>query len=122
MKKFSKIIELFKEKQQFKRANEEWEYLGMSRGGYYDMKTGRGGLKDTTVEKLMIGTNLEAVEIEAAWKSEFSRSEIVRKSWAKMANVATLFSVSIFLLTSPIVLTAKGISHFDIQNNVYYVK
>ena len=112
--KFAEVIELLRKRQGFTSHEQVAEYLDMSRGGYFNMLNGRGGLKDPTIGRIMEGTNLEAHEIEAAWKAQYARDKRVRNSYKKMA-ISLLF---LLLFSSPAL--ASAISVMSVI--VYYVK
>lgn len=103
---FDAILELLKKKKGF-RSNEELPgYFGMSRGGFYDVKSGRGGLKERTIRKIMDGTGLDAVTIQAAWEAEHAKDPKIRKSWKNFLSRAGLY-----LLLSPALLTEVITKH-----------
>jgi hypothetical protein len=80
--KFSELCDLCKRNKKLRNNKELAKYLGFaSEQGFYDMKNGRGGLKDAVVRRLMESCELEAHEVEAAWKAEHARDEAVRRSW-----------------------------------------
>ena len=78
---FDELIELLKSKQGLKNIDQIAEYLGMSRTGYLAVKSGKGGLKEKTLSKLMNGTDLDAVTITAAWMAKNANDPAVKKSW-----------------------------------------
>lgn len=88
---FNDILELAKKKLDISTNKELSAYMGFSQEqGFYDMKNGRGGLKDKTIRKLMDATGLDAYTIEGAWKAEHARDEKVRESYQNFLNkVAT---------------------------------
>ena len=110
---FNDILELLKQKQQFSSFDQVASYLGYSRRGFFEMKRGRGGLKDKTIERLMEGTGLEAPIIVAAWEAEHGRTEKVRASWKRwLQNVAAVVILSIVTLLQPVVFST-GFSNFQ---------
>lgn len=77
------ILNLLRKNQKFTNSEQAAEYLNLSRGGYFQMKNGTGGLSERTLMHLMDGTGLDAVTITAAWMAENAKNEKVRKSWQK---------------------------------------
>lgn len=103
MKTFKEVIYLLREKKGFSSHEQVANFLGFSRGGYFTMLNGKGGLKDKTVEKIMDGTNLEAPIIYGAWEAEFGRSKKVRKSWENFLNRVAGWMIAASTLSSEII-------------------
>ncbi len=119
--KFEQVLDLVRKSRNLRNDLEMAKYFEMSDGGYRHMKKGRGGLKDSTVRKIMDATDLQAVDIEAAWKSEFARDPKVRKSWAnwRAAGAIVILSLMVGGISS-----FPSISYANIQTseNGYYAQ
>ena len=94
------VIELLREKQGFRNHEQVAKYIGMSRSGYFNMLAGVGGLREKTVRKLMDGTGLPAVTIEAAWKAENAKDAEVRKSWQEYLKTTAAAVILSTLITA----------------------
>jgi hypothetical protein len=84
---FNEILLLYRKNKKIQSWENLATELGLSEAGLRHIRTGKGGLKDATVEKIMEGTGLEAPEIVAAWTAEHGRNEKVRKSWQKFQSL-----------------------------------
>jgi len=125
--RFPEIIEILREKQGFRNHEQVAEYLGMSRGGYFKMLNGSGGMKDLTLERIMEGTKLPAPMIFGAWEAEHGRSEIVRKSWQEwLRNAAAIVAMAGVLANDADSRSyddaRAAIERGGIAHNAYYVK
>jgi hypothetical protein len=95
---FKELIDLLYTKQGFTNRKQAANYLRLSEKGLQAIKAGRGAIKDKTVERLMKGTGLEAVEIVAAWEAEHGRTEAVRESWRRFLKNAAAVALPPFLM------------------------
>ncbi|MBS4056784.1 MAG: hypothetical protein KGZ82_05725 [Bacteroidales bacterium] len=124
---FDETLNILKEKQGLASLEQVAKYLGLSRGGFYDMKGGRGALSDKTLERIMEGTGLPAPIIFAAWSAEHSKSETIRKSWQEWLRNAAAIVAMAGVLTNDADSRAYDdagatIEQGGIAHNAYYTK
>lgn len=91
---FSDVIDLLREKQGFSSHEQAADFIGLSRGGYFKMLRGDACPKDATIHKIMEGSGLDAPRIEAAWKADFSKDKVVKRSWERFLSTAASIALA----------------------------
>jgi len=117
--RFNDVIKLLYERKGFRNREQAAEYLGMTAKGLQAIKAGRGALKDSTIDRLMEGTGLEAWQIVAAWEAEHGRTEAVRESWRRFLKSVAAVILCAVGIAQPVDSNAT-IGHSPIGHVRYY--